>query len=166
MNEHERQLLAAAFPQATESVRRANPDVFGIDHARDNRHSSAGEQEKENPSVSSELPRAINEELENVDDQACERQTIKTPAPHQQTGVSGMERKGRPSFRVSMSLHVSNYGRRDPTGAYETVLDLLVALRGRLGERLATGNLVSSFGTTRKRRSRASHRKAELKPPF
>ncbi len=117
----------------------------------------------------SELPHTELQEHEALDNEPAEWETAEETVSDHGAPVSGLEREGRGQFRISVTLKVSNYGRRDPTGAFETICDLITATRRRLSERLALRQLVGPIGDRRRRgRNNNSGKavKSEGKAPF
>ncbi len=129
------------------------------------RHSGAARQGPQDAPTGSQLPHPIEEEWEALALEG-EGQAAQEADPDNQTGDSGMDREGHSTFRITVALKVSNYGRRDPTGALETICDLITATRRRLSERFASRQLVGGNGGTRKRGSNNHHRKIVDKLPL
>jgi len=106
----------------------------------------------------SELPHTKQKEFQN----GVERGSG-SEAPisddYREAGNSEMDRAGRGSFRISVTLYVSNHGRRDPIGALETICDLITATRRRLSERYANRDLASPVVRTRTRGGKRGDRK-------
>jgi hypothetical protein len=119
-------------------------------------------EEAQDQAANCELPYPQHEELEDVVDEASERETTAETAADFEAGVSGMAREGRSQFRISVTLKVSNYGRRDPTGALETICDLITTTRRRLYQRLTERKLVGPISEPR-RRGRKHHGGAVVK---
>ncbi len=133
--------------------------------ARTDRDTRAAIEEAQDAPEVSELPHSIEEEQQDYTD-GVEGASVEVPDDNCEAGNSGMDREGRAAFRITVALKVSNYGRRDPTGAIETICDLITATRRRLGERLAARQLDGRIGRARTRRGRNHHRKTVEKLPL
>jgi len=118
-------------------------------------------------SSTAELPHTELQECEALDHEAAQREAAQETVPDYIPGVSGVDGESRPEFRISVTLKVSNRGRRDPTGALETICDVITATRRRLSERLSGGVVESGKGSSRRRGRDHHHRTAvEDKVPF
>lgn len=115
-------------------------------------------QDQQNPA--SELPCAELQKLE------ADRDDGQDSVPHYQEGIQGVDGKGRATFRIDVIIRVSNRVRRDPTGAFETICDLITATRRRLRERLDGRLMESGDRPTRKRRRADNHHQADVKGPL
>lgn len=119
------------------------------------------EQVQKPQATAPELSHTELEKLQDVVDES-EGETVEEAAADFQAGVSTMEGSSHPKFRITVTFYVSG-GRRDPTGMFETICDLITHTRRRLLERLSGGKLESRGSPARKRRvqdrDRASHMK-------
>ncbi len=156
------EIRPGVFEKATNAKRivsEAPAAGVGVD-----RHSGAPVEEAKDSATGSELPHTIEEELEDAGYEGPWSPAESTE-DDDETGVSGMDREGRTSFRIHIALKVSNHGRRDPTGALETICDLLTDLQRRLSERLAARELDSRVSFARKRgRRNHSGKTVKFKP--
>ena len=125
-----------------------------------------GECEGDRSTDPGELPHPEQEEQQAVADEVAEREDAEEAVADYETGVSTVDGEGTGTFRIDVVIHVSNRVRRDPTGALETICDIITATRRRLGERL-DGRLVDSrkVRPNRRRRDDNDH-KDFLNPPF
>ncbi len=122
------------------------------------------EQSQERPGEpQGKLPHSELQERQAVDHEAAQRQAAQPALPDYVPGVSEVDGESRPEFRISITLFVSNRGRRDPTGALETLCDVLTAARRRLRERLDRGGVESGTRPARRGRGANRDRKASLK---
>lgn len=113
------------------------------------------------------LPHTELQKCKAVDHQTTERKTFKEAVPDYLPGVSAMDEESHPEFRISIVLHVSNRVRRDPTGAFETLCDVVTATARRLRERLDGRFVESPACGPRRRRSNNHNRETEInKVPF
>lgn len=127
---------------------------------RTDRRAGATVEEAQDASKVSQLPHTEQEELEDADSEVAEREAAGEADVDNQAGDSGMEREGRASFRITVAFKVSNYGRRDPTGALETICDLIPVVFRRLRERIARRKLVGGISAPRPGGRRNNNRKA------
>jgi len=80
------------------------------------------------------------------------------------SGISRLDGASRPEFRITVTLHVSNRLRRDPTGAFETICDVITATRRRLSERFEGRFMEGKPRGTR--RGRRNHNAGKTVVPF
>lgn len=113
-----------------------------------------------------QLPHSELQEFETLVDEGPAGSAAQTPVPDYEPGVSTVEGESRPEFRITVTLLVSNRGRRDPTGALETLMDTLTATRRRLSQRLAGRVVEGEAGPARPRRGHYRNTKAVGKVPF
>jgi len=112
-----------------------------------------------------QLPHPELQEREAMDHEASEREAFETALPDYVPGVSGVDGESRPEFRISVTLYVSNRVRRDPTGAFETLCDVITATRRRLRERL-TGRFLEGGASPARRRRRPDRNPKTVKEPL
>jgi hypothetical protein len=133
----------------------------------DTGHPHAGIEIPQDTTAIPQLPHSEQEELQDGSGQASERSASGSGDGGDETGNSGMDREGRSAFRISVTLYVSNYGRRDPIGAFETICDLVTATRRRLSERFSSRDLEGPVVRTGKRGRKRDDRKTVKGPlPF
>ena len=144
--------LVETSPGVFEKVNDARRTVSKVTAigADPHRHPGPAVEEAQDAAEVSQLPHSEHQELQDVDYDG-EGSSLEASDVDLEAGVPGMEREGRSRFRIAVALRVSNYGRRDPTGAIETLCDLLTATRRRLSERLAARQLDSRVSFARKR---------------
>lgn len=130
------------------------------------RRLSATVEEAKDEAACPQLPHTEQEKLENGFGQATQRQAAGSGNGRDEARNTGMDREGRSTFRISVTLHVSNYGRRDPIGALETICDLVTATRRRLSERFSNRDLASPVVRTGKRGRNHRDRTAVVKGPI
>lgn len=104
------------------------------------------------PAAEAQLSHSVVQECETLDHQTAERQAAEEADPDHVPGVSTVEGESRPEYRITVTLYVSNRGRRDPSGALETICDTLVDARRRLSQRLTGGQVESGSRSARRRR--------------
>lgn len=115
-----------------------------------------------------ELSHAKFQELKKVDNEAAEREAFEKAAAHYIPRVSKVDGESRGQFRITVVFHVSDRRRRDPTGAFETICDVITATVRRLNERLA-GRFVEKKQRLTRRRRGNNHNRAIVdfdNPPF
>lgn len=84
----------------------------------------------------------------------CDKSEDRQAIHHVQPKKEGMDGRGYPQFRVSITYLVSDYRRRDAWGMAETIADCIVAAVGRLLGTDATRKSGSSDGSKGRRRVR------------
>lgn len=138
-----------------------------VNHGGVEAHTNTALDEQDGGETSGELSHSFVQEFEEVDHETAERKTAETSLPDHIPGVSGVDGESRPEYRITVTLRVSNRARRDPTGAFETICDVVVATRRRLRERLEGRLVAGRKSAARRRRMRNHNREADLGPvPF
>ena len=136
------------------------------------RDSGAAEQKPEGPAAHdrpNHPAQLSHTELQKFESRGVEEssgQTAGPPVLDYETGTGKVDGESRPTFRIEITLHVSNRMRRDPTGALETICDVITATRRRLSERLDPGFVEGGDVRARKRRRNSGDNKALVKVPF
>lgn len=134
--------------------------------AQEDSGASAPWQEACREAPSCPLPHSELQELQEVGDEDAEGDAAEASVADYQPGVSGVDGESRGQFRIAVTLHVSDNKRRDPTGALETICDVITATRRRLGERLV-GRFVARRKSKPRRRGLHDHANKDfLNPPF
>lgn len=116
-----------------------------------------GQSAQDQQGPAAKLPCAELQKLE------ADRDDGKNAVPDYQKGIQGVDGEGSATFRIDVVIRVSNRVRRDPTGAFETICDLITATRRRLRERLDGRIVESGSRPARKRRRKNNDHKADVK---
>lgn len=120
----------------------------------------AKEGSQEGLPAGTELPYPQLQKQQALDHETAQREAVEKADPHYLAGVSGVDGESKPQFRITVHLRVCNRIRRDPSGALETILDVITATRRRLRERLTGNPGDSGEGSARGRRRKDRNRKA------
>jgi|SRR6267142_5974537 len=156
-----------------ERVENANGLVRSGDNAdkncsRTKEDSGTSEFAESGDETARELSHTELQKLETVGDEVAEREAFKQAAADYIPRVSTVDGESRGQFRITVVFHVSDRRRRDPTGAFETICDVITATVRRLNERL-TGRFVEKKPRLVRRRRSNNHNRETVdfgKPPF
>lgn len=142
----------------------ANQNRVGTEEAASAENHPAKEQCSDN-GAPRELSHTELQEFEAMDNEAAEREAVEKAAADYLPGISRLDGESRPKFRITVIFHVSDRRRRDPTGAFETICDLVTATVRRLNERLAGRFVEKKQRGAGRRRSNHHHRTVAVKGP-
>ncbi len=113
-----------------------------------------------------EFPHTELQEQQTLADEGSPGQPAEAALPDYEPGVSAVDDESRATYRITVTLFVSDNLRRDPTGALETICDTLVHTARRLRARVEGRELESGKGGAGGRRRKNRDRAPDVKGPL
>lgn len=153
------QLIAKGFVRDPETGGFVSPNHYRVKRAAGAQGHAEERGARTEIAPETKLPYPVFQKCQTVGDEAAEREAPETAVVDYLPGVSEVDGKGHPRFRVGIRLLISSNQRRDADGAVATILDCMVKAIARLRRLrgLDQGDPFDSRGHSPRRGRRSSN---------